>query len=273
MEPDDLPIPAWTSDGSGTIVASNASFRALYGRPVRSDRELWPTGAAMPAELLGGSSFSGRVLHLLADGRPGEVELERRPLPDGRVLSIAVDRSAERRISDALSAAKAEIERVREELKRAATHDPVTGTLAARELHRLIRLEMDRCRRYGRSFAALSVQITGFEALSERLAQHGTEAVLQRVARACSDGRRSMDLVGRLDGGRFALALPETPASQAAVVAERIRRGVESAGGSIVPAGGAAVAVPVRVRVGIAGFPGTSLDPDALIAEAGREAS
>ncbi len=50
--------------------------------------------------------------------------------------------------------------------------------------------------------------------------------LLQGVARVLRQGKRAPDVAGRVGGDEFGLLLPETDASAAVMVAERLRRGI-----------------------------------------------
>jgi diguanylate cyclase (GGDEF)-like protein len=146
----------------------------------------------------------------------------------------------------------------------------VTGALHARELHRQLRVEIDRCRRYGRPLSLIAIQVEHLDSHAGRLGQVGVDALLALVAQNLREGRRSADYLGRMDGGLFALVLPETPLSNARPLAEGLRRQIEGRRASVSTAHGTEVAVALRVSVNAAGLPGGATDPDSLIAEATR---
>lgn len=148
--------------------------------------------------------------------------------------------------------------------------DRVTGLVDARETLRLLRIELDRCRRYDRILSVVLVEIEGYAAIVDRLGRHGADQVVARVARACRAGRRSTDVVGRLEGGQFLLVLPETPPESAAIVADHVRRHLATERSSVEASSGWGVDATAHLRFGVVGFPGNERDGDALIAAARR---
>ena len=268
---DTLPVAAWMTRGDGVIRKANPAFAKLYGREVTTERALWPTDTSPPPQALGPfAAWHGRVAHQLADGRIGLVELTRVAMDGGWVVTYAVDRSGEADARNALAATHEALRRAQDELQRERTLDLVTGALHARELHRQLRVEIDRCRRYGRPLSLIAIQVEHLEAHTTRLGQVGIDALLTLVARNLREGRRSADYLGRLDGGLFALVLPETPLTNARPLAEGLRRQIEGRRASVSAATGAEVAVALRVSVSAAGLPGSASDPDGLLAEAMR---
>lgn len=268
---DALPVAAWMTRGDGVIRKTNPAFVRLYGREVATERALWPPDTAPPPQALGAFvAWNGRVAHQLADGRIGLVELTRVAIEGGWVVTYAVDRSGEADARNALAATQEALRRAQDELQRERTLDLVTGALQARELHRQLRVEIERCRRYARPLSLLAVQVEHLDTHTARLGQVGVDALLTLVAQGLRDGRRSADYLGRLDGGLFALVLPETPLANARPLAEGLRRQIEGRRASVGTASGVEVAVALRVSVSAAGLPGTASDPDTLIAEATR---
>lgn len=177
--------------------------------------------------------------------------------------------------TDPLEALRAELALIRGQLERAERtlaelqiRDRVTGLLDVRETTRHVRVEIDRCRRYHRQCALVAVGIVDYGGLVQRLGRRGIEQVLARVGQACRFGRRSVDVVGRLEGGEFAMLLPETAADGAAIVVDHVRRACAGPSAPVELPSGAQVAVSVRLAFGIARFPGDATDADGLLAAA-----
>lgn len=150
------------------------------------------------------------------------------------------------------------INRVREQ---AQTVDTLTmrepsGAYRGRFMAALLDEEITRARRYRRSLIVGIVSVDDWQAIvedqsAERLEEIGRAIEAQLVATV----RPNIDKIVALEGGEWALLLPETPLTGATVVAERIQ--------STVTAGREFVA-----RIGLADFPRDAVTTEGLIAEA-----
>ena len=81
------------------------------------------------------------------------------------------------------------------------------------------------------SAAPLSILLLGIENLEGLRAEHGdetVEAVLRQVAQALVLQKRKADIIGRYRDGQFLVIAPDTPRHGAVMLADRIRRRVES---------------------------------------------
>ena len=99
----------------------------------------------------------------------------------------------------------------------------MTGLFNRRHFLALAEGEWGRFQRYHRSLTMLMLDIDHFKQINDRYGHAVGDDALCSVARACQEGKRSPDIVGRIGGEEFAMLLPETDLVQAGVVAERIR--------------------------------------------------
>lgn len=114
----------------------------------------------------------------------------------------------------------------KDEISRMANTDLLTG-LSARPLF-FVRLEdeLKRIKRSKEELSLLLIDMDYFKNINNNYGQAVGDRVLQAVARIIKGSMRETDTGGRVNGGQFAVALPDTPASGAFWVAERIRSGV-----------------------------------------------
>ena len=110
-----------------------------------------------------------------------------------------------------------------EQLQKLAAIDSMTGLFNRRHFLALAEGEWGRFQRYHRSLTMLMLDIDHFKQINDRYGHAVGDDALCSVARACHEGKRSPDIVGRIGGEEFAMLLPETDLVQAGVVAERIR--------------------------------------------------
>ncbi|MGM0578136.1 MAG: diguanylate cyclase [Myxococcota bacterium] len=107
----------------------------------------------------------------------------------------------------------------------AASTDPLTGVLNRRRLDHVLGTWV----RAGRSFAVVLADIDHFKRLNDSYSHETGDRCLRAFTQAIRDVVRSNDLVARLGGEEFVLAMPEADAPKAAEVVERIRAALPDA--------------------------------------------
>ncbi len=90
-----------------------------------------------------------------------------------------------------------------------ARRDRLTRLWNSRYFHEVLEQEMARCRRYGRPFGLLLVDLDGFKAVNDTAGHLAGDVVLQIVGRVLRDNCRATDVPARLGGDEFAVILPE----------------------------------------------------------------
>lgn len=115
---------------------------------------------------------------------------------------------------------------VQEEIARMANTDMLTG-LSSRRLF-FIRLddELKRIKRSHEDLSLLLIDLDYFKNINNNYGHAVGDKVLQSISRIVKSCLRETDTGARTGGGEFAVILPETPASGAYWVAERIRSSV-----------------------------------------------
>ena len=101
-------------------------------------------------------------------------------------------------------------------------HDLFTGLLSRRPMEQLLLSESQRQRRFGRSFALLSVDIDHFKKINDGWGHAAGDAVLKRVAEALRAAARDIDSVARMGGEEFCALLPGADVAGAESVAVRL---------------------------------------------------
>jgi diguanylate cyclase (GGDEF)-like protein len=141
--------------------------------------------------------------------------------------------------------------------------DPLTGLQTGSGFERALRGEVARASRYGLRLSLALLDVDGLERIN---AAHGRDAgdeVLRRIGTVLG-GVRASDLAFRLDGGKFALLLPNTPRDAAAMVAARAS---DDVGTCELPAGHVHVSHGVA-EAGSADAPGLLAAAEAALAAA-----
>ncbi|MBV2358484.1 diguanylate cyclase [Thalassococcus sp. CAU 1522] len=145
---------------------------------------------------------------------------------------------------------------------RAAVIDPLTGIYNRRyALPHLGRLA-EQAKQKGRSYALLSADLDHFKQINDGFGHPAGDAVLGDVARRLRDNLRAADMVARIGGEEFLVAMPDTSQAAAMRTAQRLRRlvadnPVELADGRV---------IPVTISIGVAiGAPDAATSPTALL--------
>ena len=152
--------------------------------------------------------------------------------------------------------------RMREELRRRATTDELTGCCN----RAAILLALDANIKSGQrraERAVLFIDLDGFKQVNDEHGHAAGDRLLRRIAERLRSAVREQDLVGRIGGDEFLILCPEIGGHEPAValaerIAELLRRDVAlSAGGR-------------QASIGVAWSSGESIGAEALIARADR---
>lgn len=141
-------------------------------------------------------------------------------LPYLRVINIAGGLALCSYIAWRYGARMVQIER---DLADAASTDPLTGLANRRRAVDIIRRELARCDRIGTTLSVVEVDIDRFKLVNDQYGHGVGDEVLVAVGNHLEGSVRTIDLVARWGGEEYLMLLPDTPAEQAMLVAERIR--------------------------------------------------
>jgi diguanylate cyclase (GGDEF)-like protein len=142
-----------------------------------------------------------------------------------------------------------------------ARRDRLTRLWNSRYLHEALEQEIARCRRYGRPFGLLLIDLDGFKAVNDTAGHLAGDQVLQIVGGILRDHCRATDFPARLGGDEFAVILPE--ASR-----EMVRAYAAKLVGLVAAAPFPADLPPVTASVGGIAFREAPASPKAAIAAA-----
>lgn len=112
------------------------------------------------------------------------------------------------------------------EMRQIAVTDQLTGSLSRRGFMAAVDREIARCRRYARPVTLAVLDVDHFKRVNDTHGHPAGDAVLRQLVGRCTSMLRPVDLVGRLGGEEFALLLPETGISAAALTIERVRAAI-----------------------------------------------
>jgi diguanylate cyclase (GGDEF)-like protein len=160
--------------------------------------------------------------------------------------------------------------RLLNKIRELAVRDALTGLYNRRELHRFLDYEFIKSRRYNHSFSILLMDIDHFKEVNDRFGHHTGDDILQQVAQALLNNSRGCDLPARYGGDEFIIVLPETPAHQACIGADRIRKLIEALSIQVKGENGSSEKIDITISIGVAEYPGDADCGDALIDKADR---
>jgi diguanylate cyclase (GGDEF)-like protein len=264
-------------DSDGTLLARNPPLPQAIGL-----RTSPPPDEPSFGEVEGSASFTAASP---IDGREriiGMSRLERFPF----IVIVGFDRSqvladwqhrawqfaAGYMLLSALSLLALRVQRAtrrqREEMRQLANTDTLTGLANRRHFVETADREFSRARRYGHPLSVLMLDIDKFKTINDRWGHPTGDRVIQELAQLTGSVIRGQDLCGRLGGDEFALILPETGASGAQLIAERLRARAQAS--RTVRADEGAV-VGFTVSIGIASLSPQDSSFDALLQRADKE--
>ena len=117
-----------------------------------------------------------------------------------------------------------------ERTKELATKDDLTQLFNRRHCSNLLRIEMERSKRYRRPLSVAMFDIDHFKIFNDRFGHQAGDKILKGVAQLILSCSRSTDVVGRYGGEEFIAILPETTTDGARDYCECIRVAIERFG-------------------------------------------
>ena len=142
--------------------------------------------------------------------------------------------------------------------------DDLTKLFNSRYLNLYIGREIKRCKRHGSPLSVIFLDLDGFKSVNDQHGHLAGSRTLTEVGGILAHAARESDILARYGGDEFVVVLPDTPPSGALVIAERIRRAIES------HAFLAELGLEARISAsfGIATYPDHALTPEGLIQKA-----
>jgi diguanylate cyclase (GGDEF)-like protein len=101
--------------------------------------------------------------------------------------------------------------------------DPLTGLANRRRLEEFLTGESHRAQRYSEPFSIIMADIDHFKRVNDRFGHDVGDEVLQHFAKLLRASMREPDLVARIGGEEFVVAMPATDLEAAIASAERLR--------------------------------------------------
>jgi diguanylate cyclase (GGDEF)-like protein len=113
-------------------------------------------------------------------------------------------------------------------LRKQVTRDAMTQLHNYQHFYEVLHKEIYRSVRYKSALSLIIADIDNFKAVNDTYGHLAGDRAIKSVADCLKRSLRASDHVARYGGEEFAIILPETPMEGAVVVAERIRKEIES---------------------------------------------
>ncbi len=109
-----------------------------------------------------------------------------------------------------------------------ASYDSMTGLMNRREFHRTVDHEISMMKRFQYDSVLLISDIDHFKKINDRYGHPCGDKLLVEYAMVLTKHLRDIDILARWGGEEFIVLLPRITVKEGAVVAERLRKGIES---------------------------------------------
>lgn len=140
---------------------------------------------------------------------------------------------------------------------RMSLHDPLTGLANRRAFDAFLFEAFSLARRHGHALSVSLLDIDHFKSYNDEYGHPAGDELLKSLGRLLSSLARETDMVARIGGEEFAIALPETDLDGARVISERMRAEVERS---------AIFRRAITVSMGVAAISAETPDASALVA-------
>ncbi|SLN28194.1 diguanylate cyclase [Roseisalinus antarcticus] len=142
---------------------------------------------------------------------------------------------------------------------KAAITDPLTGLHNRRYAEPHLERLAEAGRRTGRPFAVMVLDIDHFKSINDRWGHAAGDCVLREVAQRLQANVRVVDLLARIGGEEFLLAMPDTTPRLAQMAAERLCNLIEEEPFSL-PGSRTPLSVTLSIGVALAGKVGSTVE-------------
>jgi len=134
-------------------------------------------------------------------------------------------------MTERLQAMESETETLKKRItleRQQAMTDPLTGAPNRLAYEKNMAQEFARWQRYKHDLSLMVLDIDFFKKVNDTFGHQAGDRALKAIVNALKQHVRTADFMARIGGEEFVLVMPETSLEGGAVVAEKIRRGIEA---------------------------------------------
>jgi diguanylate cyclase (GGDEF)-like protein len=166
------------------------------------------------------------------------------------------------READEVAQAMTKVSEMLRDARHHANHDSLTGLANRAMLGEIIDSQIAICDRGHSALAVLFIDLDRFKVVNDRYGHATGDAVLCEVAERLKRRIRSSDVAARLGGDEFAVVMVNTNIEAATVLAEELKASL------CAPYPVGPVVLDIRASIGIACYPSSGLERDAILQRA-----
>lgn len=109
-------------------------------------------------------------------------------------------------------------------LEELSVRDPLTGLYNRRKFHEFMHYEIIRAERHQQGFSVIMIDLDNFKYINDTFGHPIGDMVLKELTAMLGEGLRKGDVLARMGGDEFAIILPETPAANGLLVANKLHQ-------------------------------------------------